>query len=341
MNKESLTKKIKKGILGNAGVPEKGIMTQNLSDWIRAYKPDIIYTILGSLAYLDLVNQINNQFGSYLVVHVMDEGVINPIKTGLFGPIKRKLFHKKLKNILKQSKLRFAICDAMAKEYSVRYNMEFLHFQNTVDYKKWSPFCQEMNKEIKARIKIVYIGTIVPYAQAESLRDICIAVDKLFQEGMNIEINIYTQKIYRDNLKYKPTFESSLNFYDIPKSDKDFFKIISNSNIVVLPINFDKRTKHFIRFSMPTKIPPYLICNVPIFVYGPIDVAQVEYAKKEGWGYIVDKKDPKLVLLKLKKLIQDNYLRTKLLKNANTLALKKHDINIVRKDFQNTLSFLK
>ena len=80
-----------------------------------------------------------------------------------------------------------------------------------------------------------------------------------------------------------------------------------------------------------------MVSNTPILVYGPADIAQVQYAKEEGWGLVVDRKDTNLLKNGIKNLISDSYLREKIIKRAAFIALKKHDENIVRTRFHNTL----
>ena len=88
---------------------------------------------------------------------------------------------------------------------------------------------------------------------------------------------------------------------------------------------------------MPTKIPPYLVSSTPILVYGPGDIAQVKYAKEDGWGLVVDKKDLDLLKKGLISLISNSVLCEKIIKRAALVALKNHDQNIVRKEFHNAL----
>jgi glycosyltransferase involved in cell wall biosynthesis len=124
----------------------------------------------------------------------------------------------------------------------------------------------------------------------------------------------------------------TIHIYDAV-SDELFFKILGEADILLLPSNFDSETEYFFRLSMPGKIPAYMASGTPILVYGPADLAQVRYAIREGWGYVVSQKGIRYVKQGLLKLINDNALRQSLSDTSKFQARKNYDANIVRSRF--------
>jgi hypothetical protein len=78
----------------------------------------------------------------------------------------------------------------------------------------------------------------------------------------------------------------------------------------------------------------------PILVYGPPDVAQVEYARSKGWGLVVDQRDSARLREAVGKLFHDADLRAGLAKSACSTVEAHHDSAAVRRVFQETLAVL-
>ncbi|MGK7873242.1 MAG: glycosyltransferase [Xenococcaceae cyanobacterium] len=325
-----------KWTIGEAGIPDCGQVTPDLRQWIREFNPEVLYTCLGSIGYIELVEQIQQEFDLPLVIHLMDDGVTDPNKRGLFGWYIRSNYRSKFLSLFPKTSVRMAICEAMAKEYSERYGRSFIHFQNTVDFKRCLGFLSN-NFQIKSPAKIVYVGSIYPFAQLQSLIDCCQAVKKINQEGSTVQLEIYTHKNLFGKYAKLLQISSEINWHNIPLEEEFLWKILAEADILLLPVNFDSKSIHFIRLSMPTKVPTYLTSGTPILVYGPAGVAQVEYAREQGWGYVVDQRDRDTIIQAIVHLIKDIDLRKKLSGKAKETAQQNHDSTKVRIAFQKTL----
>lgn len=328
-----------KYILGSAGLPDRGILSQELYLWIKEFNPQVIYTILGSVGYIELIEKIRLKFNLPLIVHFMDEGVTNPQSDGLFKNYIRKSTSKKIHFLLNQAVYRIAICDEMAKAYQARYGYAFEVFQNTVDIQRWSYYAKK-DISILDRIKLLYAGSIFSFSQLESLNDGCKAVIELTDDGINISFDIYTPlNICKDYLTLTQLYKASdcIRFYDAVSNDKDFFRILGEVDILLLPANFSRESRHFLRYSMPTKIPAYLSSGTPILVYGPSDIAQVKYALGDKWGYVVPSPGVQYVKQGIMDLVKDRGLRSTLSVQAKCVASQNHDSSMVRKKFQELL----
>jgi hypothetical protein len=92
-----------------------------------------------------------------------------------------------------------------------------------------------------------------------------------------------------------------------------------------------------IRYSMPTKVPAYLVSGTPVLVYGPPEVAQVRYALDRGWGHVVSHRDPAVLRAGIRAVIEDQTLRGHLSRTAQAVAAAEHDAARVRRRFQDVL----
>ena len=115
-------------------------------------------------------------------------------------------------------------------------------------------------------------------------------------------------------------------------------RLLAGSDLLVLPYNFDARSARYIRLSFPTKAPAYMMSATPILVYAPADVATARYAVREGWGHVVSVQGQESLITALKSLMDDPSLRERLGRQAQAVALARHDAGKVRAEFWNALA---
>jgi glycosyltransferase involved in cell wall biosynthesis len=73
-------------------------------------------------------------------------------------------------------------------------------------------------------------------------------------------------------------------------------------------------------------------------VYAPAEVATARYAARERWGYVVSTKDDAALMAALTELMDDPALRERLGRQAQAVALARHDAGRVRSEFWKTLT---
>jgi glycosyltransferase involved in cell wall biosynthesis len=88
---------------------------------------------------------------------------------------------------------------------------------------------------------------------------------------------------------------------------------------------------------MPTRVPAYMMSGTPILVYGPPEVAAVEYAQQAGWGYVVPQRDLNALREAITLLVSNTELRKKMGQRAQRLAVQNHDAAKVRETFRQAL----
>ncbi len=345
--KKNVIRKIKKIIkyfkfifLGDSFFPEKFTPTKKLKRILDDYNPEIIFTILGSNAIMDLIIWVKKIYKCKLIVHIMDDWYKIKYSSGIFSNIQRRKMKYLFDTLIKNSDLRFSISDYMAEEYKNRFKKSFMVFHNAIDTKKWSKYTSITNKKNINEIILRYIGSVYPFAQSSSLIDIVKAID-IIAIKMKIRIELFVE-----NSCYKYTvdllaFSSNCRVYSEISDNDIFFKTISSCDILVLPSNFDEYSINFIKYSMPTKIPAYMLSKTPILVYGSEDVAQVKYALEYKWGYCIVEKNIDKLVKGILDLLNDKIIREKYINNSYNLVFKCHDIKKVSNEFQKSICSLK
>lgn len=329
---ESLARKV----LGTAGLPDRGRLSPALRRWLDRFRPEVVYTILGSEGYFDLLEAICRYTAAPFVLHVMDHGTIDPERTGLFGDYRRRTIRRRTRHLVNQAAQCLAIGEQMAEEYSRTFARPFKAFQNTIDLDR-CPAAVLKPPDRSRPARLVYVGSILPYAVLDGLRDCCRAVAELRRTGMNIRLEIHTPlELFGKDAAELPIPEGG-RVCDVPRTDEAFFAVLQQADALLLPVNFDRASVGFIRLSMPTKVPAYLASGVPVLVYGPPTVAQVAYARRWQWAQVVDRQSLPLLQDGIRQVLLDHQLRWQLSRASRDAARRFHDAGLVRAAFQKTL----
>jgi glycosyltransferase involved in cell wall biosynthesis len=313
-------------------LPDRGALSPALARWIAEFRPDVLYTILGSNGLMELVLAVQRRFGLPSVVHMMDDWPAVTHRGGLLAPLARRRMERLLAETLDNAHLRLGICDAMSEAYAARYGLAFETFHNAVDVKRWGSVAGSRN-ELK---DVLYVGSIFPDAQLDSLVDCCRAVAQLAREGMRVRLSIYGPQA--DRFRDRLAVSEAVALSDTITDDEAFFRRIVAGDALLLPVNFDAGTVRYIRYSMPTKLPAYLYSGTPILAYGPREVAQIRYVEDLGAGLVVGERSIARVAAGLRTLLSDARLCEEIGARARAAALERHDLSMVRTRFQEALA---
>ena len=170
-----------------------------------------------------------------LITHVMD----NVLATYNNKTKDYKLF----KYLIDSSKIRIAINTKMSDEYKRIFGYKFEVLHNGVDRKK----VRKVNLKRKTKI-ITYIGSVFKNAQLNSLVEITSVLKKLMEENFNIQCFFYLPESQKRI--YESYFAKHQNIY-IKKhdlSEKEYFKKISESNLLLLASNFDNYSTEYYKY---------------------------------------------------------------------------------------------
>lgn len=317
-------------------LPDSGRLSPELERWIEAFRPGLLYTILGSNAMMELVGAVQERFALPLVVHMMDDWPETSYGGGVLGFLARGRMRRLLGGLMQRATLRMGICEAMCEAYAARYGVPFEPFQNATDAARWSTLARR-DAAARTPAEVVYVGSVLPFAQLDSLVDCCNAVAQLGAEGVPVRLSIYSPALYAAPHRERLLVAPNIALHDAITDDEAFFRVIAAADALLLPVNFDDATVSYIRYSMPTKVPAYLFSGTPILAYGPAEVAQVRYAAQRDWALVVDQPGVTSLAVALRRLLVDVPLRERLSANARRTALEHHDAAQVRARFQERL----
>jgi len=311
---------------------------EKILNWCSKFSPDIIYArpMDDPSFYWWLPIELSKQLNIPYVTHIMDDWPARYERREelesdvLWKPRLRKY----LQSLFDHAQANIGISKEMCVAYQERYRHEFVPFHNCIDVSEWSGI--QKSYEIKKEFTLLYIGAVTPDKELGGLQDIRDVVLSLNRRGYSIRLGIYSARFWKktvqESLENLPEigYRGYVNPSELPE-------ILSQADLLVLPINFDEASLAYVGYSLQTKVPEYMASGTPVLVYGPSNSPNIRYAKTENWGVVVDKRDKIQLENAIIQLIEQQDLREKIGRYARDLAFQNHNAVIVRNKFRRLL----
>lgn len=306
-------------------------MSDTLCKWIDDYKPDVIYAQASSRETVLFCSLMTEYAKKPMVFHMMDDWPATISEKGPFKNYWRKKIDSEFRILLNNATVLLSISDYMAQEYKNRYGKNFITFHNPIEIEFWKSYQRKTYKLSEAPV-LLYAGRIGPGIQV-SLETIAMAVDMA-----NVELDKPVQFILQTELKpvwvekYKCVKHKSLVAY------KELPKVFAEADLLILPYDFSDDSVKFIKYSMPTKAPEYMMSGTPIIVYAPEVTAIVKDAEKNKWAKLVTENNAAALAGAVKHLCINENEREQIALNAISIAENKFNSVNVRNRFRETIS---
>jgi hypothetical protein len=295
--------------------------SSDLDGFIRKFKPDIIYSPLGSIGIMKLVLKVSNKYNLPVVPHFMDDWVTTMFANNLFLTIPRLAQNRYLHKILKLTVHGFTISEKMATEYTSRYKKPFVALMNCVEIPKLDLY--SVKQEHDDCIRFSFCGGL-HLNRWVSLVFLCNSLRNT-ANIKKIEFQIYTTEsdweLYKNHFQKFP-FVHYMGF--VPNSDLLNYQI--QQDVLIHVESFDKKIMNYTRLSISTKIPEYLALKKTIIAVGPPGIASIEYLKENNCAIIVDSYDEERTQKILSKLFDEDSIQS-LSNNSYSLFLKNHTLD--------------
>jgi len=165
---------------------------------------------------------------------------------------------------------------------------------------------------------ILYTGAVY-WAQLDSVRNLVTALRQL--PGVKFDVKTSASKYHLmraglGNEQLAPGFASQ----------DSSMRAQHNADLLFLPLAFKTSAPAVIKTALPAKTAEYMVSGTPILVHAPPDAYISQYAREEGWGYVVDNPDPNQLAAGVRRLLDDGHLRTELVARAYEVGARNHDL---------------
>jgi glycosyltransferase involved in cell wall biosynthesis len=309
-------------------------LTHEVQAWIGGFKPQLIYSNLGDLGFLKLVRLIAERYQIPAVIQMSDDWPEGRYRSVLSRWIRREV-ETELQMAFARARLRFGICDAMCRAYEERYRVPFLPCISPVETEQWLK-CAKNDWSYSGSFRVVYMGTVHPLAQLHGLGEVACTISEMHRAGTDVRFEVYTSERFVGELRRKFHGLSGVQVNNSPVSS-EAPSVLSSADLLVVPVNFDRASFRYVKYSLPAKSIAYMICSCPVLLYGPPNVPPVEYAQKEGWGFVVSIHNRSELKRAIATLMGDEALRRTLGLRGREVAVRNHDGTRLRVWFHDLL----
>ena len=252
------------------------------------------------------------------------------MKKGYLKNTGKKKIDFALRSLLDKATVLMSISDFMANEYRIRYGKDFITFHNPINIEFWKQH-QRNNYELSDSPTILYAGRI-GLGIDTSLELIAKAIQQV-----NSELKIALKFILQTPQKpiwsndYKNVEHHHFVSYD------ELPRVFSQADFLLLPYDFSQKSIKFIKYSMPTKAPEYMVSGTPVIVFAPEVTAVVKHAKEYNWAKVITENNISEIAEAIKQLIESKVLRQTIAQNAIKVAENNHSSIDVTSQFKNVI----
>jgi glycosyltransferase involved in cell wall biosynthesis len=308
-------------------------LSDSFCKWLNEYNPDVIYAQASSRETVLFCSLVQTYLKKPMVFHMMDDWPSTISEKGPFKNYWRKKIDREFRDMLKQCKVLLGISDYMALEYKTRYGCDFITFHNPIELDFWRS-AQRTQYKLKTPAKLLYAGRIGPGIQS-SLELTAKAVEHMNQNtGISLQFVLQTKEKPAWVEQYSCVKHTGLVEY------KDLPKVFAQADFLLLPYDFSDASIRFVKFSMPTKAPEYMVSGTPVIVYAPSETAIIRNAEENDWAKIISEESYLTFSGVLQELIMNENERKRIGTNAIRFAEDHFNAAKVRNKFRETISSL-
>lgn len=301
--------------------------THNLKKWLIDINPQIILFAPNDywLAY-DIALYAHSILKIPVIPFYMDDTFYYNVQTGIIDRFRRNILYHKAIKINEIANVIFTINDYMSEEYAQLFKKACYAFVNSVpvsshDYKD---SCQDY-------YTVSYLGNLHSN-RWQSICEIGKVLDEIaVKHNVEIVFNIYTLSYIENKVKDRFSSIKSIQLRGGVTSEK-VREIQCESDVLIHVEAFDQKSINSTRLSLSTKIPEYLSTGVPVFAYGPSQIASMRYLHDNNLSCVCYEYND--LTEKLQLILFDNAYRKYISVNGMKQVKKFHDINTVSQKFQ-------
>lgn len=257
---------------------------KDLVSWIEREKPTCIFVAPGipKLLY-DIALKIAHNFRLPIITYICDDFYFLTAQESFLDKLRQKLMMKKVDKLMEKSSHIVSICDEISEKYGKQFNIPTTTIMTGSGYEIESAPSVVKNPKV-----LNYMGNI-NYNRFLSLAEIGKALDELNEEhNENYRLDIYT--IEKD--------EKILASFNEIKSIRlcgfvggsEFVELFKQSQILVHTESFDEYYVEFTKNSISTKIADCLASGIPLFAYGPEQLASMGHLIRNDCAVVATEK---------------------------------------------------
>ena len=309
-------------------------LSEDMLGEITAFRPDVIYSILGGVRIIRLVNNLSERYSIPVVAHFMDDWLSTYSASGrsVATTLQRLMANQLTQQTLKKSSIGLSIGDVMADEYAERFRIPFTAFMNPVALPDVDLSSRLLAKD---EITLIYVGGL-HLGRQENLIDLGQAIANVRKQGVRARLAVYAPQA--DIEQYGPVLRNDGVELRGTIAPHEVQGVLAQADVAVHVESFLEKFACYTRLSVSTKLPQYCAAGLPILAYCPSQVASGRYVQDHQCGVAVGTQDLAALEAAIRRFALEPALRLQFAKNALTVAHERHDALKERQRFRAVLA---
>ncbi|MER7333107.1 MULTISPECIES: glycosyltransferase [unclassified Micromonospora] len=310
-------------------------LPRELRSWARRYRPDVVYSVLGSVRVMRLACGIARHCGVPLVPHFMDDWPTTLYANGELLGLGRWAVEAHLREAVRLSRSGLCISTPMADEYRRRYRIPFAAFMNCVDGTAFDGYRAgdgpPGTRSAEGTVEFVYAGGL-HLGRWAALARIGSALERIAPSVPPARLTVYAPK--HDLERYAPAF-ADLSAVHLARSvgSTEVVSILRSADVLVHVESFAPDLVRYTRLSLSTKLPQYLAAGRPVLGHGPAELASMRHILAADAGLVVGEEKVEPLVGRIAQLCGDPLLRQRLGDNGYSYAKVHHSRQEVASEF--------
>lgn len=285
--------------------------TKSLKQWLKKGKPDIVFYALGDATFSqNIARWVSDYLGVPLVSYICDE-FYSYYKNheSWFARIISFPLIRGIKKTIEASKRNITICDDLGKLYENTFNVPYTTIMTGSSFTPGELNCLTNSKHIS------YIGNTA-LNRCKPISEIAAAIEAINEEnGTDFEFTYYGGKSNELESVSGIKYGGRLTAEQVKQT-------MANSCLLIHVETFDHDYRARLKYSISTKIADSLASGIPLFAYGPEDIASMKHLINNECAACVT--DKKILYSQLTRVLMSETYSNQLRINAMSVASQKH-----------------
>lgn len=297
-------------------------LSREMLAWVEKFRPDAIFAQGYNLTFTWLPLMLARYFNLPIIYYPTDDWPSDLYKKSFVHSIVQKASHQ----LVSTAQICIAFNSLMQQEYLQRYAREFvvlMHGDN------WDRFLNIPPKRLAQQDEYWIVSTgVFNKSRLPLLLDLNEACRLLNTWGIHAKATVFSVNPIRvpgaEELEY-------LAIEPAP-SHTELVAFLRGADVLFLPERFDESVRD-VRLCISSKAHLFMFAEKPIVVYSDPLTGIVRYAREDGWGAVVDKRDPAALAETFGCLLNDVDEQRCLVNRARQIAAQNHSLSAIQAKF--------
>lgn len=295
-------------------------LSKELLEWVRNFRPDVIYCQGYDLTFARLPVMLQRASGVPICFQTGDDWP-GYLYSGTWASwFVQPIVHRVAANLVRHSAVRIANGPQMREEYERRYGVRFEQIMIGDEPERFHRASTLRLAHGNDRV-LLYSGSL-GLGRASSLAQIGRAAARISTANRKVILAVmstFSGAADRHVLEILP----NVRLLDNPSHD-DLPSYLKGADVLVLPESFNRRWARMCRLSISTKAHLYMMARRPILMFGPGTSSVARYASQAGWAHVVDNQNDDILDGAIERLLSDTEYGRRLVERADNVVLDNH-----------------